>query len=141
MNISMRLCAGDGHTVVTRSTSTYRTESSLGQQITSFSSNIAVSDDKLLRRCWKADRRLRHERITAICDDDENIVLNLYQMEMYDLLYSPKKTLSQNHSYNMLGKIFGSSSYPTDCTKLSQAKKINYVLDLYYSPQRIPQAL
>lgn len=42
---------GDRHTVVTRSTSTYRTELSLCQQITSFPSIIAVSEDMLFNRC------------------------------------------------------------------------------------------
>lgn len=41
--VDSQFCALCGQTVVTLSTSTYRTELSLCQQITSFSSNVAVS--------------------------------------------------------------------------------------------------
>lgn len=75
------------HTVVTRSTSTYRTESSLGQQITSFSSNMAVSEERLFRRCWRAERRLRHERAIAICE--RNIFRSLQNgIKDYEIAYS-----------------------------------------------------
>lgn len=54
---------GDRHTVVTRSTSTYRTELSLCQQITSLPSMIAVSDEMLFSLCWDIDLFARCRQI------------------------------------------------------------------------------
>lgn len=54
------------HTVVTLSTSTYRTELSLCQQITPFSSIIAVSEERLLSRVCKKDLGRRLHLFQAI---------------------------------------------------------------------------
>ena len=73
---------GDRHTVVTRSTSTYRTELSLCQQITSFPSMIAVSEEMLFSRCCDIDRFARCLQIRQITKQITPMIVTIARMLM-----------------------------------------------------------
>lgn len=69
----------NGQTVVTRSTSTYRTELSLCQLITSLSSNVAVSTElNDFKRVCSIDEPRQLRLILLYGDDEKQQFVNSY---------------------------------------------------------------